>query len=220
MVKIFDAEEELQGKIIGRSYPQVIGSDSELLFEENGKRIEDEKFKTIPKDMFSVKISKSVKLTDTLSSFMTAHSPIVSEKLVELLKKFTLPDFQLIPLHIYRLKELVTEKRYFIMHFTGDNIQSVDFTKSSFDYLTGGAFLDKSLLKFDNYEDYMKKLNNNEVKMAIIKKVIMKPTLKNDLFFLDILRGSGRFITQPLKEAMEANKITGFRFVEVGYIEN
>lgn len=220
MIKIFNANDALESKIVGRSFPQVIDSDSMALFEENEKRIHDEKFKTFPKDNFSVKIAKSVKLTDTLSSFMTAHSPIVSEKLAELLKEFIVPTYKLIPIKIYRVKELVTEKKYFIMHFYGNNIQSIDFSKSSFEYLCGGAFLDKSLLKFDSYEDYMSKLNKNEVQMAIIQNVIMKPTLKNDLFFLDIFDASARFITHPLKEAMEKHNITGFRFEEVGYIDD
>ena len=96
---------EMEGKIIGRSYPQVVGSNSEPLFKENQKRIEAEKFKTLPKENFSIKIAKSAKLTDTLSSFMATHSPIVSEKLAELLPKFNIPPFKLMPLDVYRVKQ-------------------------------------------------------------------------------------------------------------------
>lgn len=219
MTLIFNAGSELELKIIG-NFPQVIDSDTEQLFEENGKMIEEDKFQSVPESGFSVKIKKSIKLTDTLSSFMTPHSPIISERLVEFLQSFSIPSYKLIPLNVYRVKELVTEKKYFIMHFYGNDILNVDFQKSTFDYLTGGAFLDKSLLKFDSFDDYMKKLNNNEVKFSIIKNAVMKPTLKNDLFFLGLLRGSATFITQPLKEAMEKEKITGFKFVEIGHVED
>jgi hypothetical protein len=219
MEKIFNAEDELEFKIIGRSFPQVVGSDTRELISENMKYVEEEKFNTIPKNGYSVKISKSVKLTDSISSFMTNYSPIVSEKLVDLLGKFRVPRFLLIPIRMYRVKELVTEKKYYVMHFYGNDIPSIDFGKSTFDYLCGGAFLDKSLLKFDSHEDYMRKLNNDEVKMAIIQKVVMKPTLKHDLFFLDIYKGSARFVTQTLKEGMEKENISGFHFEEVGYVE-
>jgi hypothetical protein len=220
MVKIFIANDELESKIIGRSFPQVTGSDSKPLFEENQKFNEAEKFKQLPKEAFSAKIAKSTKLTDKLSSFMSTHSPIVSEKFVELVKLFTVPDFILIPIQIYRVKELVIETKYFILHFLGNDIPNINFRESTFDYSTGGAFMDKSLLKFDSYEDYMGKLHINEVQMANIKKTVMRTSLKNDIFFLDILDGSAMYVTQRLKEAMEENKITGFRFEEVGYIED
>ena len=100
---IFDAGSELEFKIIG-NYPQVTGSDTKQLFEENGKRAEEEKFKSVPDSGFSVKIMKSIKLTDTLSSFMTPHSPIVSERLVEFLQSFTIPSYKLIPISVYRVK--------------------------------------------------------------------------------------------------------------------
>src|SRR5579863_1798435 len=185
MKKIFRAEHALDAKIIGKSFPQVVASDMEQLYTENRMYKEDEKFKSVPQDGYSVRISKSVKLTDFMSSFMAAHSPIVSEKLVDFLKIFIIPNFLLIPIRIYKAKELVTEKKYFIMHFFGNDIPNINFKKSTFDYLCGGNILDRSLLKLISHEDYMRKLNSDEIKMIIIQEVVMNSTLKNDLFFLD-----------------------------------
>ncbi len=104
------------------------------------------------------------------------------------------------------------------MHFYGNDISNINFENSVFDYLSGGESLDKSLLNFKSYDEYMSKLNNNEIKMAVMKQTVMTSGLKNDLFFLGIFYGFGRFFREPLKVALEKEKITGFRLEEVGYV--
>jgi hypothetical protein len=219
--KIYLASKALEGKIIGRRFPQVLGSDSQLLFEENNKRDENEKFKIIPIDGFSVKIAKSAKLSDTLSSFMAFHSPIVSEEFFEFLQDFLIPDFKLIPIKVYRNSELVIEKKYFILHFFGNDIENINFRQSTFDYFTGGKYFDRSLLQFDDYHHYLDKVKlDGRISLAIIQKVVMKKTLKHDLFFLDIFMGDTFFVSEELMEGIKKQKLTGFCFEEVGYVED
>lgn len=223
MKKIFGAKEELDAKIIGRSYPQAQSSDCEPLFDENGKDTEEDKFLSIPAEGYSVKITKSVKLTDFLSSFMDFHSPILSEGLINLLGKFKVPAFRTIPVKIYRGKELVTEKKYFITHFIGTEVRHVDFEKSTFDYYTGGAgvVLDRSILQFSSYDDFLEKAKaDKRIDMSKIKKIVMLPSLEKDLFFLDEVRVVRPLVTENFKDALLDEKITGFRFEEEGYVED
>ncbi|HMH24520.1 MAG TPA: hypothetical protein VK563_22220 [Puia sp.] len=223
MRKIFIAKDDLDSKIIGRSFPQIVGSDCKPLFDENEKYNEEDKFLSIPADGYSVKISKSVKLTDSLSSFMTCHSSILSEKLIDLLMKFNTPEFKAIPIKIFRIKELVIEKRYYIAHFIGDEVLNVDFEKSTFDYYTGGAgiVLDRSILQFKDYGDFLKKgRTDRRIDMSKIKNVVMLPSLKNDLIFMNALRVVRMLVTENLRDAMLQEKITGFRFLETGYVED
>jgi hypothetical protein len=221
MEKIFFVKDQLEPKIIGRSFPQVTDSDDEQLQAENMKRVREDKFKNVPSDGYSVKMPKSAKMTDYISSFLETHTPIVSERLVRLLQKFHVPQYQLIPIRIYKAKELVAEPTYSIMSFLGNDIASIDFKRSSFDYFAGGANLDRSLLQFEDYEDYRNKVaKDDRVEMAIIQKTVMKPALKNDLFFLGIFCASAFFVRERLKDAMEHEQITGFRFEEAGYAED
>jgi hypothetical protein len=223
MKKIFGVKDELDAKVIGKSFPQVQDSDCEPLFDENGKYTEEDKVLSNPAEGYSVKISKSVKLTDALSSFMTHHSPILSEKLITLLGKFRVPAFRTIPIKIYRAKELVTEKKYFITHFIGSEVQNVDFEKSTFDYYTGGAgvVLDRSILQFSSYDDFLEKAKaDKRIDMSKIRKIVMLPSLEKDLFFLDEVRVVRPLVTESFKDALLDEKITGFSFQEEGYIED
>jgi len=181
MKKIFGAKDELDAKIIGRSFPQAQSSDCEPLFDENGKDTED-RFLSNPAEEYSVKITKSVKLT-----------------------------------------ELVTEKKYFITHFIGSEVRNVDFEKSTFDYYTGGAgvVLDRSILQFRSYDDFLEKAKaDKRIDMSKIKKIVMLPSLEKDLFFLDEVRMARPLVTENFKDALLDEKITGFRFLEAGYVQD
>ncbi|MBN9386315.1 MAG: hypothetical protein J0H74_36490 [Chitinophagaceae bacterium] len=219
MEKIYIVKEQIDTRIIGRSYPQVSSADDPLLDKENMKRVREDKFTEVPVNGYHVRIQKSTKLTDYISSFLETHTPILSQRLLRLLQTFRLPSHQLVPVQVYRGKEQVEEAVYRIVNFSGNDIQNINFPQSTFDYFTGGATLDKSLLHFSNYEDYRNKVaKDDRVEMAIIQKVVMKPSLPHDLFFLGIFKASAFFVRQGLKEAMDQEKITGFRFDEVGYI--
>jgi hypothetical protein len=224
MEKIFKLGDEYEKtKMIGRSFPQVRDSATEDIFTENGKRVEEEKFKVIPPGGYSIKITKGVKLTDVFSSFMVIHNPIISEKLASLLQEFSIPPFQLIPVNVYRLKELVTEKKYFIMHFLGNDLPHVNFKESTYYFYSGAAdtVLDTSILKFDDYADYLAKRDkDHRIYLSNIRQVVMKASLQHQWFFLDQLDYAHPFITQTLKERFDRENITGFRYNEVGYIKN
>jgi hypothetical protein len=219
MEKIYIVKDQIDGKIIGRSFPQVTSADDPLLDKENMKRAREDKFREVPANGYHVRIRKSTRLTDFISSFLETHTPILSQRLIDLLGTFRLPSHQLIPLTIYREKESLEEAIYSIVNFQGNDIMDINFPQSTFDYFTGGATLDRSLLNFSDYADYRQKVaKDDRVEMAIIQKVVMKPTLPHDLFFLGIFMGAAFFVRQGLKEAMEREKITGFRFEEVGYV--
>jgi hypothetical protein len=224
MEKIFRLKEEFENtKIIGRSYPQVRDSATEEIFTENEKWVEEEKFKMIPPGGYSITITKGVKLTDVFSSFMVIHNPIISEKLARLIQEFSIPKFQLIPVNVFRLKELVIEKKYFIMHFLGNDLPHVNFKKSTYYFYSGAAdtVLDTSILQFDDYADYLAKRDKDRrIYLSNIRQVVMKVSLRHEWFFLDELDNAYSFITQTLKERFDRENITGFRFEEVGYKED
>jgi hypothetical protein len=221
MIQLFSLKGDTEAKVIGRSYPQISDTPTKELVDENTKRVEEEKFQVIPPGGYGAKIGKSTKLTDMLSSFMVTGSPIVSEKFANFLRPFIVPRHRLIPINIFRVKELVTEKKYFIMQLFGNDIPNVNFRKSTFDFYMGGATLDKNLLQFENYEDYIHKYETvNHITKAIVKKLIMRTSLKNQLFYLKQLASSHLFVTEPVKEAMDKENITGFKIVEVGYVED
>jgi hypothetical protein len=154
---------------------------------------------------------------------MDHHSPILSERLINLLVRFKMPEFRTIPVKIFRAKELVTEKEYFITHFTGSEVLNVDFEKSSFDYYTGGAgvVLDRSILQFRSYDNFLEKAKvDRRIDMSKIRKIVMLPSLEKDLFFLDELRVVRPLVTENFKDALLDEKITGFRFEEEGFVED
>jgi hypothetical protein len=224
MEKIFKLDEEVENmRIIGRRFPQVQDSDTPELFEENGKHDYNKAFEILPTRPYSVKISKGVKLTDVFSSFMVTHSPIVSEKLADLLKPLNLSPFRLIPINVIRVKELVIEKKYYIMHFMGNDLPNVNYKKSTYYYYSGAkdTILDTSILQFEDYEDYLKKREiDHRIYLSKVRKLVMKKSLVHPLFFIDHLNYAHPYIIESLKERFEEEGITGFRFEEVGYIED
>jgi hypothetical protein len=221
MMKVYSLEEETEAKVIGRTYPQITGTTTEELREEDKKRVEEDKFQVIPSGGYGVKIGKSTKLTDVMSSFMSQNSPIVSEKFVEFLKPFVVPRHRLVPINIFREKELVTEKKYFILQLFGNDIANVNFPKSTFDFYIGGAVMDRSLLRYQNYEDYIHRYETDTYTVrAIVKKLVMRSSLKNQLFYLKQLASSHLFVTEPVREAMGKAGITGWEISEVGEIED
>jgi hypothetical protein len=221
MIRLFSLEDDIEAKVIGRSYPQISDTPTEQLVRENMKQVEEEKFQDIPAGGYGVKISKSVRLTDYLSSFMVTNTSIVSEQFIQLLGSFTMPQHRVIPINIFRIKELVTEKKYFILQLFGNDIQNVNFKKSTYDFWMGGSIMDKSLLKYENYDDYMLKLEKDSFTHRMkVTNLVMKKSLQNQLFYLSHLSAAYLFVTEPLREAMDKARITGFIMKEVGYIED
>jgi hypothetical protein len=221
MIRLFSLTEDIDSKVIGRKFPQVTGPQTQVLVEENMKLVEEEKFQVIPPGGYGVKIGKSTKLTDTMSSFMVQETPIVSEKFVDFFKLFVVPRHRLVPINIFREKELVTEKKYFILQLFGNDIANVNFPKSTFDFYMGGAVMDRSLLRYENYDDYIQRYeSDNYTTRAIVKKLVMRTSLKNQFFYLRQLAASHFFVTEPVREAMAKENITGFEIVEVGYVED
>lgn len=221
MIKIFSIREEIEAKVIGRSYPQITDTPTPVLVDENRKRAPEVKFQNIPQGGYGAKIAKSCKLTDYLSSFMVKSTPIVSEQFVQLLGSFAVPQHRVIPINIFRIKELVTEKKYFILELFGNDIPNVNFKKSTYDFWMGGSVMDKSLLQYENYEDYMFKLEKDSFTHRVrITKLVMKTSLQHQLFYLSHLSAAYLFVTEPLREAMDEARITGFIIKEVGYIED
>jgi hypothetical protein len=49
---------------------------------------------------------------------------------------------------------------------------------------------------------------------------VMKKSWQNQLFYLSHLSASYLFVTEPVREAMDQARITGFIMKEVGYIED
>jgi hypothetical protein len=223
MCKVFSADFETDVKIIGRSFPQIKDSDTEELFNENDKFNNNEKFLSTSDDcVYSVNASKGTILTDVLSSFMTVHSPLISEKMLSLLRKFTLPKHKVLPLTIFRNKMKLENEKYFIIHFIGNEIENVNFVKSKFEFYVGGKDreLDTSILHFNHFEDFLTKAEtDSRINMAKVKFVVMKKSLEKDIFFLDRLNGSTTFISERLKEALVFNGISGLKFRQVGLVE-
>jgi hypothetical protein len=221
MIRLFSLEDDIEAKVIGRSYPQISDTTTKQLVRENMKQVEEEKLQKIPAGGYGVKISKSVRLTDYLSSFMVTNTPIVSEQFIQLLGSFTMPQHRVIPINIFRIKELVTEKKYFILQLFGNDIPNVSFKKSTYDFWMGGSIMDKSLLKYENYDDYMLKLEKDSFTHRVkVTNLVMKKSLQNQLFCLSHLSASYLFVTEPVREAMDEARITGFIMKEVGYIED
>jgi|GEM_PF-4196707 hypothetical protein len=221
MIKLYFLDENIEAKVIGRSYPQISDTPTKQLVRENMKQVDAEKFQEIPAGGYGVKISKSVRLTDYLSSFMVTKTPIVSEQFIELLGSFIVPHHRVIPINIFRVKELVTEKKYFILQLFGNDIPNVSFKKSTYDFWMGGSIMDKSLLKYENYDDYMLKLEKDSFTHRMkVTNLVMKKSLQNQLFYLSHLSAAYLFVTEPLREAMDKARITGFIVKEVGYIED
>jgi len=81
--------------------------------------------------------------------------------------------------------------------------------------------LDRSILRFSSYEDFVEKAKADcRIHLSAVRKIVMQPSLEKDLFFLDGLRFATPPVTETMKDALLDEKITGFSFEEEGYIKD
>lgn len=188
-------------------FPQVQtveeGSKNSDPFTDNSKWAH----KAMPENIiFQYAFSKRAKLTDLISSvYLNMRCGLlVSERLLEILKKFSLPDHQIIEGTINANGKRVT---YYYVHFRCDQNEILDFSKTEFlkyDPWTKTT----SEVEISSYSDYKEKIRGIGLTTINASKLYLE-SCSLDLYSL-IYAWRGIFISERLYKELEENAISGF----------
>ena len=171
-------------------------------------------------DLIGLPMNKSAKHTDLIKMGALLSGCIISDKFRSLLENFHLPP------HVYyrvsfnqpdkKTNEIKEVTGYWYLYFekeTGE--KTIDFKRSTFDstYHTKHLNLDIKDLKVYSYEDYMN-IYRKTGKMLAAKTLKFSQNFDKGLDLWECKLSSSKiYISDRLREAMEANKITNIDLV-------
>jgi hypothetical protein len=200
-------------KKIGRHFPQT-----ESISLYNAHAIPYHEFPKIKIEFKEVHIYNTAKLTDCIScTAISAHGFILSDKALEVFKKYDLGTYQIYPMNLFYKN---AKYNYGFLHILNNTIDLIDFERSRFfvEKLIGGHAFD---IQIKDKEDFIenRKLAENGILEGTEKywDVSFKSAVFNNVKTPDFftLTGCGvkKFITKPLKEEILKNKLTGFELM-------
>ncbi len=190
-------------------YPVIMADDPRHLY---GQKM----FTYAHKDIYIPKhyLKKRAKVTDMLS--LGIHqSEIISERFKCIIEQYTLDDFQLLPIAFERGEEIY---QYYLLRGIYDkfkyNYELIDFEKSIV-----------TVFKSTWEEDYAAKVNNANEFLQLINAThlpyhvkIKRPYFLNScnkhlLALRYVYNGYQIFVSEVLKQKLEAEKITGVKYL-------
>ncbi|CAL2082648.1 conserved protein of unknown function [Tenacibaculum sp. 190524A02b] len=172
------------------------------------------------------KLEKKAKQTSFLNVIITSGKfLVIDDDFLNFLKDFNIGEYQSWKIKIYQEKELIEKYNLF---FLNDIKQSdyIDYTKSKF---YKGKFFDYEnkgeIVEIINYQDFLEKreaVKNEKNKLHLLDEKIVFDLrrVKEDMFKIMNSPRSGYYISERLKEAIEAKGLTGMSFTEIGDLKN
>lgn len=180
-------------------------------------KIPDHGLVLIPPNINALVIEYNYKRADLVNTIpiSTISGLVINSKFYNILLQFVLDEYQVFPAMVHYRKK---DYPYHFIHFVGDGNRFVDFNKSSFELhgLETGTGVEP--IHVDSYEAYVQKDNiaiNSIPKTRIVARdlfFIEEPGI--DFFRLYRLRFE-YFVSERLKNELEAQQVTGIMFSEV-----
>lgn len=165
-------------------------------------------------DLDGMMLAGSAKLTDFLSSAFTRMF-IMSEKAKSVLEQYHLPLHQFYPLGLYKRK---IKHDYFLFKYVSNYSDFVDYERTSFkeEYLIrrydSMPFFIKSK---EEYWERRQKIKAEKGDFWTISgdKIVMNKDFDHELDFFEIcILDSNTYVSERLKNAIEAAGLTGWEF--------
>jgi hypothetical protein len=159
-------------------------------------------------------LEKKAKLTDVVSeAAMGTSGLLISQKLKALLEEFSLMRYKMYPVRLITKKG---DETYFWLHLVDPElVRKIDYPNSVF-YWTDCSFRE-DIIKLNTFNDYaVKKKANGALWDVEVEKLRLLPAFTSkpyDLFKLSPI-STDIFISQKLKQALEAHQITGLEIKE------
>ncbi len=154
--------------------------------------------------------SKSLR-TDFISNAIISNGFIVSKRVKDILKQFSLPLHAFYSIDLYHKKQAIDN--YYWLHLISDLTDYVDYPKSSFfiykDYTYNlGAINISSKEDFLFQKTKLKEQNKEHTITIWAERLFLNREIKYDLFEVGMF-DSNHYITESLKVALEIEKVTG-----------
>lgn len=161
---------------------------------------------------FELELQPAAKITNYLSEFLGFPGWIIDKKLLNILKKFSLPMYNYYPISVFKQKE---EMEYYYFHFVITNNWEFINTEKSYGELIkfeGGNIKVEDKVAPNNIEEMIATGNQYKFPYNIrMGKLYLKQDFSNyDLYFFNYF-GIDTVISERLKCKIEEENITGIK---------
>jgi hypothetical protein len=164
--------------------------------------------------VLNAKLDRRAKVTDVMSDVtIPAVGLLVNKKVREIFDQHNLMSHKYYPVEIEAKGDILHYD--FFQPFDEKNLDSyIDFEKSSFEWR--GFTIESSSVKLYSYKEYKEKRNTRGIcDDIVLTDIVLKNTFSKewDVFTFSPIRG-GRyfFISEKLKNALEANNVSGIEY--------
>ncbi|MHC9089044.1 hypothetical protein ACXIHB_10055 [Tenacibaculum sp. IMCC1] len=152
---------------------------------------------------------------------------ILDKDFVNFLKKYEVGNFQLWNMKIHFGKEVINKYQLFHLSYPSqekyiDYANSIFYTANIKDY----KWVGKDII-VSSYKDFLEKREQLRNQKLILKchslKINFSESSEDSIRITDtpqIVGGSGYYVSQRLKEAIEENGFTGMKFKEITELDN
>ncbi|WP_195652690.1 imm11 family protein [Bacteroides cellulosilyticus] len=218
-MKYFIVEDSLDEKVVGKDFPQaykfIKGYNPDapnMLFSIYKYR---KSFPDYIPDLDGIMLSGSAKLTNIVSNGFSPFFFIIDERVKQLLEQYKLCPHRFYPLGLYKRK---VKYNYFLLYIVSNYIDYVDCAKTSFieyNIASGKKFGDVFIKSKDELFQKRDEIKKEKGYTQTIwgNRIVMNDQFDSELDFFTITRIDGRqYISERLKNAIEANGLTGWVF--------
>lgn len=217
-MKYFNLEETIELCIAGRIPQASVTNRSEFNSVFSPVQITlDRLLDEIP--LFELRLDRKANVTDVLSSYTVSFGLLVSTKLKNLLSRFNLPPHRFHQVNLIYRGALRND--YFWFHCFDDLWQYLDSSRSTLEIFhkfkrhTLGEAPIVSYQQLRALYDSLEFEQDMRLKELYFSKDIPQyDVMQNNIF------GSGIWISERLKETLEAEGITGYDITEVAALSN
>lgn len=218
-MKYFTVKDSLDELVVGKDFPQAYklmkgyNPDApQALFSLYEFK---DSFPDYVPALDGIMLAGSAKLTDFVSSPFSADLFIISERVKQIFEQYNLCPHRFYPLGLYKRK---VKYDYYLFHIVSNCIDCVDFRKTSFmeyDLFSKKKFADAFVnSKADLYQQKSIIKKEKGISRTIWgERIVMNEHFDKELDFFSIgIIDGGTYISERLKNAIEANGLTGWDF--------
>jgi hypothetical protein len=161
------------------------------------------------------KIKAKANLTDLMSVFFTGSGGrlTISNRLKEILEKYSHGNIQFIPLTIYYKRKYLSG--YWLTNILSfDNEKAINFNQSIISVGDSVVLGQNAIISIDSYAEYNSILLKLEWPNSLfIEKLMLKKIVDENVCTIEWISGGvGYFVSEKLKEEIESAGFTGIKF--------
>lgn len=166
--------------------------------------------------VLNAKLDRRAKVTDVMSDVtIPAVGLLVNKKVREIFDQHNLMSHKYYPVEIEAKGDILHYE--FLQIFDEKNLNEyINFEKSSFKWFSFTEEIENSPVKLKSYKEYLDKRSTQGIfnTIAVVDLVLTNKFSKDlDVFTFSPIMGGGEFfISERLKDALEANNISGIKY--------